>query len=94
MIISIVLDMFSTRLLFLHQPTSILTSSLYTDSLALLTQPITVVSSENLTTGTYWLPDSQSFVKRVKRKGESTQPCGAPVLRITGLERELLTLTD
>ena len=38
--------------------------------------------------------DTRSFVKRVKRKGESTQPCGAPVLRITGLERELLTLTD
>ena len=31
--------------------------------------------------------DTRSFVKRVKRKGESTQPCGAPVLRITGLER-------
>ena len=40
-------------------------------------QPSTVVPSENLITRTeYWSTETQSFVKRVNRKGDSSQSVG------------------
>jgi hypothetical protein len=51
------------------------------------------VSSENLRTNTDGSDDTQSFVNNVNKSGESTQPWGAPVFRITELEKDLLTLT-
>jgi len=57
-------------------------------------QPYTVASSENLVSRTDWSTETQSFVKRVNRKGDSTPPCIVPVFRMIGLERDLLTLRD
>ena len=51
------------------------------------------VSSENLMTRFFGLTLLHSFVYRVKRTGELTQPWGAPVLRVLGSDRVPLTLT-
>ena len=53
-------------------------------------KPTTVVSSANLMIGLEACMATQSWVNREYRRGLRTHPCGAPVLRISGVEMLLL----
>ena len=65
-----------------HQDVWALTSSLYAVSSPSVIRPMTVVSSANLTMTLELFVATQSCVNREKKRGLSTQPCGAPVLRV------------
>ena len=81
--ISLVLEEFSCRWLDLHHLTKSSTRLLYSPSLPSLIQPTIAVSSEYFCT--WQSPELcwKSDVYKVKRTGESTVPCGAPVLLTT-----------
>ncbi len=63
------------------------------DSLSSVIRPSTVVSSANVTMALELCVATPSCVYREYRRGMRTQPCGSPVLRVSGEEMLLLTLT-
>src|SRR4029434_4367537 len=79
---------------FTHHCTKLSTRLLYSPSCPSLIRPTTAESSEN-----FWMwHDSvlkvKSDVYRVNRTGESTVPCGAPVLHNTVSDTQSFSLTN
>ncbi len=74
-VIATVLNVFSSRFLWLHKMTNCSTSHLYADSSPFWMRPLSVVSSANFRSLTDSSPEVQLLVKREKSSVESIHPC-------------------
>ena len=93
-IISLVFLTLSSRQFESHHSTSLLTSFILEDSSLFEIKPTRVESSEKLKSSTDEEDDRQSLVYNVKRRGDITQPWGAPVLRVIVSKKIPFTLRD